>query len=247
MAVREFDGTDDEVITATGGLSAMTHGTVAALFKARDFSANQSIFRSHNSGGSHLGQMLGVSSPAGAVQWSAAGGGSVAQVISSGVWYLAVMRKATGDVTPRFSVHNYNTSAWSHQNGSITRPDLTAPGASGTIKMSFQSTSEYFDGWMAVRAAWANALPWSADTTGDAAIEAAGLEDALQAWVDATPSALWPFNQAATTTPVDDIIGAADQSSLVGTAVVTTDDPPGFDFNLGPTTYAMLRPAVVAP
>src|SRR5690606_39407700 len=33
LAVRQFDGVDDDVQHAVGGLSAMTHGTFAALIK----------------------------------------------------------------------------------------------------------------------------------------------------------------------------------------------------------------------
>lgn len=88
---------------------------------------------------------------------------------------------------------------------------------------------------MAVRGAWVNDLPWSADASGDTALTGAGLETSLQKWVDASADALWPYNQASTGTPVDDIVGAADQSSLTGTTVITGDDPPGFSFSLGQT------------
>jgi hypothetical protein len=127
-----------------------------------------------------------------------------------------------------------STGIWSHGAGGTAIADWTSPGASGTVRFNNASSSDWFNGKVAVRAAWSNLLPYAADTGGDAAIEAAGLEDTLQAWVDVAPSALCPFNQDAVTTPVEDITGGGgDETSRTGTAVVTGDDPPGFDFTLG--------------
>jgi hypothetical protein len=66
----------------------------------------------------------------------------------------------------------------------------------------------------------------------DAAIEA--LSVGLQAMLDAEPLGLWAFNQDAVTTAVDDLTeNGADQTARTGTAVITDDDPPEFDFELG--------------
>jgi hypothetical protein len=190
----------------------------------------------HNSGGSFLGSPLNVDGANVLQMWST-GGSNSSFTVTSGVWYLAFSRKATGTATPRFSLLNMGTGVWTHGDGGAAIGNWTAPGTSGTLRFNFQNSDDWFNGRIAVRAGWSNSLPYSADTTGDAAIEAAGLEDSLQAWVDAAPSALWAFNQAAVTTAVEDLstTGTADEVSRVGTAVVTTDDPPGFSFSLGGT------------
>jgi hypothetical protein len=234
VSVREFDGTDDEVITASGGLSAMTFGTVAVLFKITTMGSSAHVlFSPHNSGGTCLGY-VGVSElTGGRPEWF--DGGSLAPNGANGsapedVWHLLVVRKVTGSAAPRFSIYNLDTGTWTHTAGSTAVADWTAPGGSGTIKMSFQSSVARLNGRMAVRAAWANSLPWTADAAGDVALEAAGLQDTLQAWVDAAPSALWPYNQVNVADGLLDIIGAADESSRVGTVTVTGDNPPGFSF-----------------
>src|SRR5690606_14553713 len=66
--------------------------------------------------------------------------------------------------------------------------------------------------------------------------EAAGLEESLQAWFDAEPDALWAFNQESVTDPVNDLTGnGADQIARTVTAVITGEDPPGFDWVDEPT------------
>src|SRR5690606_10378349 len=62
------------------------------------------------------------------------------------------------------------------------------------------------------------------------AVQNAGLHQSLQAWFDAEPDALWAFNQESAADPVDDLVGNAHQIARVGTAVVTGDVPPGFDW-----------------
>jgi hypothetical protein len=66
----------------------------------------------------------------------------------------------------------------------------------------------------------------------DAAIEA--LAAGAQPMLDAEPLAMWTFDQEDVGTDVEDITGGgADQTAISGTTVVTDDDPPGFDFELG--------------
>jgi hypothetical protein len=223
MAVREFDGIDDAIDTATGALSGMTHGTFAAMFKLSVTSVVHAFGHLHNSGGSFLGSPLNVDGANFLQMWST-GGSNSSFTVTSGVWYLAVGRKVTGTAAARYSLLNMNTSGWTHGNGGAAIGNWSAPGVSGTLRFNFQNSGDWFNGLIAVRAGWSNSLPYSADATGDAAIEVAGFEDSLQRWVDAAPSALWVFNQADVATAVEDI---------TGTSVVTGDDPPGFGFTLG--------------
>jgi hypothetical protein len=230
MAVREFDGTDDTVVHSTGGLSAMTFGTTAAIFKTDANSAGYTLLALHDSGGSFLG--AGLKLEGAEIGMYSAGNATFSVPIATGVWYLAVARKATGTATPRLSVYRFSNGVWVHGNAGTSIGNWTSPGASGTIRMHVTTGFDFFDGRMAVRAAWANEVHWTADASGDTAIEAAGLEDSLQNWVNESPDALWPYNQDPLSA-VDDIVGGADQSSVTGTTVVSGDDPPGFSFTLG--------------
>jgi hypothetical protein len=250
MTVREFDGIDDAIDCAIGGISGMTHGTSACIFKTADITTDpQPLAHMYDSGDSFASSPLFIDITSGRVSVYYSGS-SAGPIVSTGIWYLAVARKASGTATPRFSLYNFNTSTWSHQNGASSLANGTAPGAGGNIKFRF-STSEYFDGRVAVRALWSNSLPWSADTTGDAAIESAGLHTSLLNWSSASPTALWPFNQSSTSIAVEDTAGAADQTAITGTTVITTDDPPGFTFgstivtpNVLDTTVTVLAPTV---
>ena len=145
------------------------------------------------------------------------------------MWLTFIVRKATGTAIPRFSYYNHTSTTWTHGNATGTTGNGTAPGAGGFI-ITDTTGDEEFDGRVAVMAAWSNELHWTADGSGDSAIEAAGLEDSLQNWVDESPTSLWPFNQASTATACYDMVGDADETEHTGTTVVTGDDPPGFTF-----------------
>lgn len=233
MAVRSFNGASDDIVHTVGtSLSGMTHGTVAALVQRQGASGFRGLLYTHTSGGSFLGAINVWENDL--ITWFTASQ-SQGQTISVNVWYLIVARKASGSSAPRFSIYNFSTDTWSHQNGSNNQANWTSPGAGGTVRFSFQSSSDFWSGLVAVRAAWSNALPWATNTTGDSQIEAAGLESTLQAWFDASPTSLWRFDQAVETDPVDDLVGDADQSSRSGTTVVTGNDPPGFVFDSAAT------------
>ena len=231
-AVREFDGTDDDIHTGVGGLSGFTHGTVAAIAKrASGSSGAQTIFATHNSGGT--GQLQFVFN-AGNLGWWGENSGEFLQtthVADTEVWYLVVVRKASGNATPRYSVYDYSSDTWSHGNFTGDIVDSTAPGAGGTIRFSYGGIGERLEGRIAARAAWSNDLPWAANGTGDTQIEAAGLETSIDNWSAVSPDALWAFNQAAVGDGVSDLTGnGADETSVTGTTVITNDIPSGFSF-----------------
>src|SRR5690606_36797945 len=102
----------------------------------------------------------------------------------------------------------------------------TAPGANGQVRRSDDSCEQLLRGLIDMRAVWADRVPFASDT----AVQYAGLQQSLDAWFDADPDALWAFNQESAADPVDDLVGDAHQISRTGTAVVTGDDPPGFDW-----------------
>jgi hypothetical protein len=238
MAVREFDGIDDfcRLSIGTGGLAATTYGTFAAMFKVTDTAALRALFCFLNSSGSFIWMPMAVDS-SDRIMYHGNSDRPLAAAIPQGVWLSMWVRKATGTATPRFSYWNHSTLAWTHGDGNGTTGDGAAPtgGFINTATNSF--ATERFDGRIAVTAAWANTVVWSADTTGDAAIEAAfpfdGVGVTLQDWVDESPTGLWPWNPTVAAGIVDITGGGADQSTIAGTAQITDDDPPGFSFDLG--------------
>lgn len=247
MAVREFNGTSDELVTATGGASAATFGTFAVLLKLSSVADFQSWCAPHDSGGTFLADPIALTNFTSITMYS--GADSLGSAVSTGIWYLIVDRKVTGTAAARFSVYNYNTTSWTHTAGTGTIGNWTAPGASGTFRFTFQGTSNWTAGRIAARAVWANTLPWTADASGDTALQSAGLHTAAASWLSNSPSAFWLFNQASTATAVPDssTTGTATQTSLTGTTVINGDDPPGFDFALAaapppPTTVQAAGP-----
>lgn len=234
MAVRAFSGaTGDDIICATGNLAGMQYGTVAAIVKRSVTSNYRPVFNPHDESGTALGSVL-VWRTNNTLAWfkdpSRSGGTSSLAV---NTWYLFVARKPQGNAAARFSLYNFSTATWVHEIGGATIGDWATPGAGGSIRFTYPGEPDNLDGTIAVRAAWANTLAWSAGAAGDTALEAAGLESSLLSWVAAAPSALWSFNQEAVTTPVVDLTGGgANQTAITGTSVITTDDPPGFDFSL---------------
>lgn len=234
MTVREFDGVDDALSTATGALSTNAFGTFAALVRRTALAEWQTALGLHSSAGVGL-NLFGVAGGNQSVLYHANGTESTGPLISDTTnWRLIVVRKASGTATPRFSVYNYGTGTWTHANGSAALPNWTAPGTGGSVRFIF-GLFDPFQGRIAARAAW-NTVRWTADAAGDAALAAAGLEDALQSWIDADPDACWHFNQPVATAVADLTGGGADQTSITGTTAITGDDPPGFSFALGGST-----------
>lgn len=241
MAVREFNGTSDTVVFSVGGLANMDYGTLAFLFKTATTTGGRQLFQAHTSGGS--GNCISTYVSDSKVGWFNGSGVSettVGLISSTATWYLVVVRKATGNVAPRWSTYDYNANTWNHQDGAAL-VDGGAPGAGGSIRLDFQVTAEFWNGKLAVSAAWADSVRWSSDATGDAQIEASGLKSSLQAWVAASPTALWRWDQPVAD-GVQDIVGSADQTSISGTTRVTNDDPPGFSF--GAFVYPLLFPGL---
>lgn len=230
MAVRAFNGSSDLINTATGALATGTFGTQAVIVKRGGTGNWHTFLALHNSGGSALTQFAYQDGNLTA-WWIDGVTVTGPAAISTADWGLLVVRKATSTATPRFSLYNFSTDTWVHANASGTRPNWPAPGTGGTVRVEWEGFDR-LNGRLAARAAW-NSLPWAADASGDAALEAAGLEVSAANWLAASPSAMWLFNQAAVTDPVLDETGnGADQTSRTGTTVVNGDDPPGFSFDL---------------
>lgn len=238
MTVREFNGTTDELVTSIGAASGMVYGTVATLVKFSTLSGFRDWTMLHDSGGLYAWSPNGLTNFS-TLQMDTHGANSDSGINPGTTsWKLIVVRKATGSNAPRFSVYDYSSGTWTHASGGTALANSGfAPGVGGQIRTTYQGSGDFFGGRLAARALWSNSLPWTADAAGDAAIEAAHLHTSARHWQQASPTVFQLFNQSSTATPVDDLstAGTADQTSLVGTAVVTNDDPPGFSFSLGIT------------
>ena len=231
-AVRSFDKFDDELRVAVDAASAMTYGTIAALVKV-DGTGWRTIAGLHTSGGTLRSSLYVLDTDE--ISWYNGTSDSVGPAIPQRVWQLIVARRSSGTDTPRFSIYDYETEAWTHGDGDTAQAAWTSPGASGTIRHMNEGQPDRFSGSMAARAIWVNDMPWAADSGGDAAIEAEGLELALQAWGDAAPDHLWEYHQTAVATDLLDLIGNADETSITGTEI-TDDRPPGFEWGYSSIT-----------
>jgi hypothetical protein len=222
--VRRLDADDDVVFAAgLGGVDGFTFGTVAFLLRplAAHDSINRTLLAAHDLGGAVVGKIdLSLNNK---VQWWSGGSGGNGPIVTADDWHLLVVRKATGTAQVRFSLLNL-VSGWTHVDTAGTFADWTAP--TGGTWRTFDPVSSWGPGSdLAAMAVWANELPWAADTFGDAEIEAAGLEDHLDNWRAAAPTAGWAFDQADVNINIEDFtLDRADEISVaVGAAVDATD------------------------
>lgn len=226
MAVREFDGVDDQIRCAPGAVSDVTFGALTIAFIVKWFSTEQGspIYAGNTTGGDSI--RMDVETFSGTLYFAVEDNHVVmGSAPAENVWHLVAVSKTTGSDVPRFHHYDYSAGVWAHQDGDSTQVDGT--NVLDYVDIGPWDGVDFTDGRLAVLGVF------PANYT-DTAIETAGMEAALQNWVDDGPAALWPFDQDSVSTPLEDITGnGADQTSITGTTVVTGDDPPGFDFSLG--------------
>lgn len=230
MTVRQLNGSSDDLITAVGTLGSGTSGTFAAIVKRAATGTWHTILATHNSSGDPVNQFAFNGGTDQLHIWQSTGPDSDSAITwaNTADWALVVVRKPAGSSVARFSLYDFTAETWTHTAGTVSIADWPTA-AGGGIRFRWQSFDHY-DGLVAIRAGW-NSIPWSTDATGDAALEAAGLEVSAANWLAESPDMLQLFNQAAVTDLVEDETGGgADEVSRSGTAVVTDDDPPGFSF-----------------
>lgn len=220
---RAFDGVDDEIRLDVGACSSMTYGTLAVIVKhgVSDWGAVMGL---HTSAGA--GQMFFEFSPSGGFSAkllcgtnNSNGQFGVSSFNNTTTWYFICVTKDTGSVAPRFHVYDYATNAWTHENAVGTVAD-GASVSGGTVRLGEYEDIDDFTGDIACAGAWANT------TFTDSQIEQSGMPLSLQGWLSMNPSALWVFDQSATTQKVVDLMGGgANESVLNGTAVSTNSVP----------------------
>jgi hypothetical protein len=224
--VRRLDADDDVVFAAgLGGLDSFAFGTIAFFFRplAAYDSTNRTLLAAYDSTGVAVGK-IGPGTNNKVLWWSGGSGGS-GPTFTAGDWHLLVIRKPAGTEKVRFSM--LNLVGWTHVVTDLAIGDWTAP-TGGTWH-----TLDPVFGWgpgsdIAAMAVWANELPWAADTFGDAEIEAAGLEDHLDNWRDAAPTAGWAFFQPLAIHSIEDF--TLDRADEISTAVGVPTDATDLDF-----------------
>lgn len=224
MAVRVFDGADDEIRFGGTALESLTGAlTIALLMKRGNTAAWNALVAGHTSG--NVGRWgFEINNSDIPVMYVAGTGSGNGTYTSTTTWNLLVMTKAAGTVAPRFHIRDIATGTWTRSNGGGTLGDPVAIGASGTIRIGEFEDGDDFNGRLALAGIWSTALS-------DAQVDALGTSLNTNNWTGhaVAPVAVWQFNQA-TATSVPDLIGSANSTVVNGTSVATGDDPPGWTF-----------------
>jgi hypothetical protein len=232
--VRRLSNTDDVTFsTGLGGVDGLTYGTVAFLFRplAAYDSTDRTLLAAYDLAGAQVGKI--ALNTANKIVWWSGGSGGTGPTLTAGDWYTLVVRKQTGTTNVRFSLKNESTGIWGHSATSGTVADWAS--FSGGSLHTYDLTFEWGPGCdYAAMAVWANELPWAADTFGDAEIEAAGLGEHLDNWIDAAPSSGWGFDVPDNNYSIEDFtLNRADETSVgAGTPTDVTD----LDFQYETTT-----------
>ena len=251
MAVRELDGSDDAIILLPGSLGSPIPApggpyTLALLVKrvveiqengivsiGPAYSATSASF-----GNGKLTFWIGNTTSTGIKSISTAGDATstLLWTVADG-WTLLVATKAAGSAIPRLHKYVLGTNVMTRANAS---------GALGSVALDTADRiaigKDEYTGKPQSR--WASMGYWNA-LFSDAMVDELIANRRTRDWYDHSagkPMGLWDFNQAAVGTAVTDLTGGgADQTAIVGTTVVSGDDPPGWEFGIG--SRQLLRPS----
>ena len=218
---RSFPGTAANIITDAGGLAAWTYGTFAVLVK-RNSTGWNSLSTLHNVANQARGGLEISDNADGNHLYYQSNGVAVRSsfsVVNADNWVLLVAGKATGTATPRMHMYVYDTGTWTHQDATSTIGNTT--GTCTTMRHGEWEAGDYLGGDLAWSAAWL------ARNLTDAEVEQ--LAHSLTSIVSMAPTAMWVFDQQATTQAVADLTGGgANQTSTTGTSVSASSAPVGY-------------------
>lgn len=202
--------TPDAVANLVGGPLS-----IALIFKLDSVTGDKDLFIAKTAG--DAATVWGVNQSGGQVFYTIGapfvGGGTVLP----NTWYLLGITKAPGSSQVREHLCNMETDAWTHVNRGVLN-DTAGPIDHIYFGRAFGA---YMGGYAALAAAGNEILD-------DAAWEA--IRPGLAQWLAAGFDALWKFND----TPVDDLVGNADQIAIQGTSVDLNVEPPNFSYDLAP-------------
>lgn len=149
-------------------------------------------------------------------------------------WRLDLWSKPAGSAPVRGHRMLLSGGGWSHTDYATSTDSPNIPVTHVRVGQHFTSGGTLNADVAAIAVVGANWL--------DAAVEAAGLETGLAAWmalVGVDPAVMWAFNQTSVSDPVLDVTGGGgDQLAVSGTTIGS--DPPGFSYLLAPPTACAL-------
>src|SRR5262245_60436241 len=87
----------------------MTHGTMAVICKFDTIASDRALGHLHQAGNTWVASTIQCGSGSTWTNHDGATASDSGISISTGIWYCAVVRKASGTQFPRYSVYNYNT------------------------------------------------------------------------------------------------------------------------------------------
>ena len=213
-----FDGSDDRIVTSVGGANINGNFMCVAIVK-RDFAtADREVVVSvsptwrfgidNNARLELIGDTVSLA------------GATMTALLPSQGWVLIAVTKTTGTVTARFHKYVFATQTWLHVDATTAEADWGID-ASSAIYHGRRDASFYtFPGNILISGVWASNFS-------DSALEALGLQDGLQEWVNANPLEGWRFN-ANSGIAAFGSNGTADQTGATGTTIDAD----------GPTTWS---------
>lgn len=241
MAVRVFDGVDDEIRFSnnpdlTGAFSIFT------LIKRTDNTTYHCLLSVHNSTSVgfvtlEIASSVGGNKPL--LDISAVGSSvpTTMTVLAADGWVIIGVTKGSGSVLPRFHKYVVSTNTWTHENGANALANA-ATHSGGTTRLGEYQDIDDFAGKAALDLITAGAA------LSDAQAEALSTNKNVTDWTGhaITPTRVW---RPGDTTPTD-LMGAADTATIFGTTVDTLDDPPGWTLVAGGGTDSARREYVVS-
>lgn len=250
MAVREFNGSSDDIRFAKGGWAATGALTIAVLVKRTANNTWDALVSPHTTGNVGTCGFELTDNSGGAfsnrLSYFAGGSGDAAnnanqQLLAADGWAIVAMRKAAGTNAADFHLFKLGTSTWTTAPAGANSPN-PASSAGGDIRIgSYEGTD-----WAAMRLALV--AVWDSQLS-QVQVEALSTGLTTSAWTGhaVAPKAVWQFNQASVATSVTDLVGTSTQSTLNGTTVVTGDDPPSWTFAGSGSTFDKAGLGIVGP
>lgn len=237
MAVREFDGVDDLLALSGGSVGALCNSaySIVMLVKPTALNSNEAYLGIQVGTSNLLGSLAEGSAGRLAMYTDAEASEDASVGLTASAWQIIGVSKSAGTTAPTFHRKVLGSGSWTH----ITSATTVANKASTVDRFEIASFlgggfASRKDCRVATAAVFATALS-------SANVETVQTTPSTQQLADLGAVALWDLNQASTATAVEDLVGTADQSSLTGTTVVTTDDPSGWTFGLSGGAPAVVR------
>lgn len=219
---RNFDGVNDQIVTALGSVPSTGPFTYATIFK-RGTTDNGFLWGTHDSGNLSVNIMriLGFATDVYElhINNSAVQRTSTFTILPSDNWVILVVSKAAGTVLPRCHRYKFDTATWTHENMNATMADASGT-ADRVIFGERNAASDDLNGKIALAGAWTSVLS-------DSDVEL--LDNGLSSWTSLNPVALWRFDTDNVVSGLQDTIGGADETSHTGTTF-STDEPTGFSY-----------------